>query len=288
MMAIKSADSGVCRDLPHEGRPVKNSSIIGLWLLLSGSSVGIWATPLRVSEQVQHPSPAVGGSTLPPALEIPRLLPASPLVVDAFQPEQALRIVAERNGREYFGTGDRISVQGELDGVTEFSIFHPGAPLHDPASRAYLGREFAYAGRASLLASNLDGGHRFLIIDARREITVGDYLLPLSTPSGVSPENMSPASVDALIVSIHDGTLYAAQHQIVAINKGVRDGIREGVQLRLYAAADRRGDSAMQHPPAFQEERGRLLVFRVFDRVSYGLIVQASAPVQIGDKARAP
>lgn len=267
---------------------MKNSSIVGLWFLLPVLSAGICAAPLRASEQTRHLSPAIRGGALSPALEMPRLFLPSPLVVDAFQPEKALRIVAQRKGREYFGTGDRIVVQGKLDGVAEFSIFHAGALLRDPVSRAYLGSEFVYAGKASLLVSDVDGGHRFLIVDARREITAGDYLLPFSMPSGVLSKNMSPAPVDALIVSIYDGTAYAAQHQIVAINKGVRDGMREGVQLRLCAAADQRGDKTAQAPEVFEEEYGRLLVFRVFDRVSYGLIIQASAPVQVGDRARAP
>lgn len=271
---------------------MRNSSIAGLWLLLSGLSAGICAAPLRISERAQHLSPAIRSSALPPVPEISRIFPPSPLVVEAFQPEKALRIVAQRKGREYFGTGDRIVVQGKLDGVAEFSIFHPGASLRDPASKAYLGSEFVYAGRASLQASDIDGGHRFLIVDARREIAAGDYLLPLSTSSGAAPENVSPAPVDALIAAIYDGTAYAALHQIVAINKGARDGMRKGAWLRLYAASDQRDSNAMQHavkaPEALEEERGRLLVFRVFDRVSYGLIVQASAPVQVGDEARAP
>ncbi|HAK93256.1 MAG TPA: peptidoglycan-binding protein, partial [Massilia timonae] len=36
------------------------------------------------------------------------------------------------------------------------------------------------------------------------------------------------------------------------------------------------------------EQYGSLFIFRVFKNVSYGLVMQVTAPVQVGDVARSP
>ena len=187
------------------------------------------------------------------------------------------------------GKDDKVYVQGDAHGASEFRIVRSGRRLSDPVSKESLGDEVILLGTAILQEQTGDGLHSFLITDATREITIGDRLLamPLEAPRAISPHRSSRA-IDALIVSIADGTL-AAQHQIVAINKGARDRISEGELLSLSAATtiSRTAQTPQLHQLP-QEERGSLLIVRVYDRVSYGLITQAREPVQVGDKAYAP
>lgn len=277
---------------------MENFNIAGICFLLLGLSGSAVAAAFEGPDGLPITSlaPMVrsGGlpSAAPPSLAMRALAPflALPLVVvgDASR-ENAARVVVGPEGRRYFGAGDRIHVQGELQGGTEFQIVRAGRRLLDPLSREYLGAEFICIGTATLQASAGDR-HRFQIVDARQEIRADDLLLaqPRTAPAAIAPYR-STLPDEAVIVAVYGGAVYAAQNQIVAINKGARDQLREGAQLRLYASAEPTRQvnpaAASQFP---EEEGGSLLIFRVFERVSYGLITQAAEPLQVGDKARAP
>ena len=277
---------------------MKNFIIAGLALLLFGLSGSVCATSPEVQESLLptvHVAPAIRSTALPlaPAATItgPALAPLLrlPMVFDTAALSSAPRIVAAQEKRAYMGKDDKVYVQGDLHGASEFRIVRSGRHLSDPVSKESLGDEVILLGTAILQEQTGDGLHRFLITDATREITIGDRLLamPLEAPRVISPHRSSRA-IDALIVSIADGAL-AAQHQIVAINKGARDRISEGELLSLSAATTiSRTAQTLQLHQLPQEERGSLLIVRVYDRVSYGLITQAREPVQVGDKAYAP
>jgi hypothetical protein len=303
------ACAAICRT---EGQFVENFIIAGLALLLLGLAGDVCATPPDAQEATlpaTHVVPAIRNVALPtaPAATISnRTLTQpwrSPMVFDRTLLEAAPRIVAAQERRSYLGKDDKIYVQGELRGESEFRIVRPGRHLSDPLSKESLGDELVLLGTALLQEPAEDGLQGFLIVDASREIMIGDRLLAmpfqgdLAALRAISSQHSSLA-VDALIVSIADGTAHAGQHQIVAINKGALDGISEGKLLRLSAAAIPfshdvakaipRTQQASRIRQLPQEERGRLLIVRVFDRVSYGLITQALEPVQVGDKAYAP
>lgn len=79
---------------------------------------------------------------------------------------------------------------------------------------------------------------------------------------------------------------YAGTHQIVAINKGLSDGIARGDVLALQSGGERTidetaGRELMQLP---DERNGLGMVFLPFDRVSYVLVMDITRPVQVGDK----
>lgn len=278
---------------------MKNFSIAGLTFLLFGLAGDVCSTSPDAQEPLLptvHKAPEIRSSALPPApvAAISSLMLASlqnlPMVLDATVLESAPRIVAAQERRAYLAEGDKIVVQGELRGASEFRLVRTVRRLLDPVSKDYLGDEVAPVGTATLLERTSDGLHRLLITDASREITTGDRLIALPREASQNIASYrSPQAVDALVVTIADDAGLAMQHQIVAINKGARDHIREGVLLSLSATQTIRQSPQTSSIPTLPEEpRGVLLIVRVYDRVSYGLITQAREPVQVGDKAYAP
>jgi hypothetical protein len=179
-------------------------------------------------------------------------------------------------------------VRGQLGGRSAFRIVRVGQPLIDPVSGESLGIEATDLGIARLdpaidTGAAPDQAHRFVISHARQEIQAGDRLIPL-IPLAVTPELMnerahSNQTVQAHVVSVYGEGLYAGQHQIVAINRGARDGVGVGQMLALRAA-----DSLT----ASEKKQGSVWIFRVFERVSYGLIRQTHTPVMVGDRVVAP
>ena len=95
-------------------------------------------------------------------------------------------------------------------------------------------------------------------------------------------------AVDARVVSIYGSAVAnAAQSQVVAINRGTRDGMEVGHVLALLTGGNRmvdRTDAARPDMALPYERNGLLMVFRTFDRVSYGLILQIDQGVRVGDR----
>jgi len=76
---------------------------------------------------------------------------------------------------------------------------------------------------------------------------------------------------------------------VVAISGGTRDGLELGHVLRVETPGreviDRETQERVQLP---SEPLGQLLLFRVFDRIAYGLVVSAAGPVSLGARVTNP
>ena len=260
---------------------------------------GADAPGLRLSPQVR--SAGLEGQAIDaiPAGAIEPYL-TQPLVVEEGALAGAPRIAASEEGRLYLGAGDRIYVRGDLQGASEFHVFRPGGPLKDPRTGAVLAHEAAYLGTVKLAKAAAPGVdvHTFTVSSSVREMGVGDRLLP-APPPGIRNyvPHLPPVPVDAQVMSIHSGVSYAGQSQVVTVNRGSIDGLDVGSVLQLYhfgkTVADPEGKrgflgfgrATMKLP---DEQYGSLFIFRVFGRVSYGLIMQVTAPVEVGDVAKSP
>jgi nucleoid-associated protein YgaU len=236
---------------------------------------------------------------------------AEPVIVDAAGLENAPRIVAAQGGRVLLTRGDRAYARGQtgtplLDAPgkqQEFRIFRNATPLRDPTSGEVLGYEAQYVGKALLVrsessqsAKNKDGTEStevvpatIDIIAAKEEMRIGDRLLPEPPRELLSYTPRAPAGVvDGRIVSVYGSAVVnAAQNQVVAINKGSRDGIERGHVLAIQKFGERVVDKtdankAMMKLP--DERNGLLMVFRTFDRLSYALVLDITDGVKVGDR----
>ena len=99
------------------------------------------------------------------------------------------------------------------------------------------------------------------------------------------------APLDGQVISIYGEALNGGQNQIAALNRGARDGIERGHVLALWRAGVAAVDDTGKRAQSVQlpdERSGLLFVFRVFDRVSYALILSAVDPVRAGDRITQP
>jgi hypothetical protein len=222
-----------------------------------------------------------------------------PLVVEANELAGAPRIVASQEGRVYLGEGDRVYVKGELKGNTSFQVFRPGTVLKDPQTGKVLAHEAAYLGTVSLVSEAKPGvdAHTFRVADTRQEMGVGDLLVPAPpTPVRNYMPHAPEKPVDARVMSIYSGVSYAGQSQVVTVNRGSLDGLDVGSVLQLYHLGKTVPDPAKKGFLGLgagkiklpDEQYGSLFIFRVFKNVSYGLIMQVTEPVQVGDVALSP
>ncbi len=131
------------------------------------------------------------------------------------------------------------------------------------------------------------------ITSAKEEIRVGDRLGADTSDSGFSlyVPHAAPANTRARVMSIYSGVENAGQNQIVAINKGVVDGMERGHVLRVLTNGELVRDRTDSSRPLLKlpnEIKGDLMLFSIFDRVSYGLILEITEPVTVGDYAIDP
>lgn len=237
---------------------------------------------------------------------------AEPVIVDEQGLSAAPRIVAAQDSRVLLTRGDRAYARGNAglelqDDPSKkqkaFRVFRNATALKDPVSGEVLGYEAQYVGKALLARSessqdsvDADGKNRsdivpatIDIIDAKEEMRVGDRLLPEPPPQLQSYVPHAPTgTIEARIVSIYGSAVVnAAQNQVVSLNRGSRDGIEPGHVLAIMTDGARLVDKTDANRPMLKlpdERNGLLMVFRTFEKVSYGLVLDITSGVKVGDR----
>lgn len=212
--------------------------------------------------------------------------------------EQAPRVVATQEGRVLLSRGETAYVRGELGDRRDWRLFRHPKPLIDPATKEVLGYEATYLGTAEYTrpgGTTKDGQvipASFQIQSTRLEVGVDDRLAPVPPREFISYVPHAPQeALEGQIASIYGEALTAGQNQIVALNKGSKDGVERGHVLALWRHGREAIDTTYGKKEKIQlpdERHGLLFVFRVFDRMSYALILNVQEPVQIGDRFTQP
>jgi len=215
---------------------------------------------------------------------------------------KAPRIVAAQEGHILLGKGDLAYARGDFGGATDFRVFRTTLPLRDPTTKEILGYEAPYVGTADLIRAGEDrpvANGKTEVVPAtlriqsvKKEVGVGDRLAPAPVRDLVSYMPHAPDQpLSGQIARVYGEALNAGQNQIVALNRGTRDGVERGHVLALWQSGqqvtDRTGDKAetIRLP---DERHGVLFVFEVYERVSYALIISVKEPVTVGDRFTQP
>jgi hypothetical protein len=265
-------------------------------LRMAGPGSGAPSNTVRMSPRVRSTLLDNGAiAAIPLNLIGPFLSEA--VVFNSDELEVAPRIVATQEGRVMVSRGETAYVRGELSGARDFRMFRQLVPLKDPATKEVLGYEGRYVGTAELIKPGATDSAAivpatFKVTSTRLEALAGDRLSPVPQQELVAYVPHAPSSaVDGLIVSVYGDGLQAGQNQVVSINRGKRDGMERGHVLALWRAGKPATDQVSGDKAALRlpdERHGMLFVFRVFERVSYALILNVQEPVRSGDRFTQP
>ncbi|MEO8278777.1 MAG: LysM peptidoglycan-binding domain-containing protein [Ideonella sp.] len=223
------------------------------------------------------------------------------VIFNTDQLEAAPRIVAAQEGRVLLTRGDLAYVRGDIARGSNYRIFREPKAMRDPGTGEILGYEASYVGAAEFVRS---GESRpgatgsaivpstFRVNEVRQEANVGDRLASVPPRDFTNYAPRAPAGpMSGQIVSIYGDALTAGQNQIVALNRGAREGVERGHVLALWHAGDVVTDKTDANRTTIKlpdERDGVLFVFQVFDRMSYALILQVEQPVRPGDRFTQP
>lgn len=209
---------------------------------------------------------------------------------------EALPYVLQARGDHLISSaGVDLYARGAVSGIgRRYSIVHPEGELIDPDDGEIVGYEALYVGDGTV---RREGDPATLFVNqSQREILNGDRLIDQEI---VIPLNFFPKSpareIDGRIISVIDGVSRIGQYQVVVINRGERDGLASGDVLDILRAGDvirdrysKNGLLGSERVKLPDEEAGNLMLFKTYDRISYGLIMIAASEIQTGDLVRSP
>ncbi len=208
----------------------------------------------------------------------------------------APRIVAGTDNRVLIGRGDKAYVLGDVAKGSDWNVFRNATPLLDPRTKELLGYESRLLGSAQFTrpgeTRTIDGKPHvvpatFTVTGVRSEIRAGDRLMPTGATDMTTYVPHAPSKpLSGQIISVYGDALIAGQNQIVALNRGAAEGVERGHVLSVLrdgrALTDRETGKTLQVKLP-DERHGLMFVFRVFDRVSYALLLNTETPVASGD-----
>ena len=188
-------------------------------------------------------------------------------------------------------TGDEFFARGEdLDGQSaRYRIFRPGKAYIDPEDNTALGYGMVYLGEAQFLSG--EDPVLMRLASAELEVRAGDRLVPMDpNPPTLTFELRSvSADTEGMIIDSLNETLVLGRYSNVAINLGSSDGMQAGHVLGAYRQGGQRSDPVtgeqVQLPP---RRTGLILLYKVFDAVSYGLVTEAELDIRLLDRVASP
>ena len=228
-----------------------------------------------------------------------------PSILTSDDVKHAPYVLAFRDDHEVAGQGNEIYVRN-LNGPehARYSVVHLGTPLRDPDDGTVVGYQGVYTGTA--LVSKTGEVSKAVLVDIARETLRGDKVMPAESDMPLNFTPSAPQSnVKGRIIAVVDGTDLIGQYQVVAINRGTRDGLVNGNVLAIDRAGERVRDTyangasftrkAQDFGTSFarkvklpDERTGLLIVFRTFDRVSYALVIGATDVIKLMDVVHNP
>ncbi|MFN7222063.1 MAG: LysM peptidoglycan-binding domain-containing protein [Burkholderiales bacterium] len=275
----------------------------------SGSSDSARLSPRIREERIGQAIPSIPARVIAPFL-------SAPLVAEADALNKAPRIVASEDNRVIVGAGNVVYAVGmQADQGVRWNVYRPGKGITDPVTGEVLGFEAEYLGdaRVTRFGQGQTTPSTLEILRSTKEINRGDRLMPASDVSLPQYSPRAPEQkVSGAVAAVVGGVTETAQYSIIVLNLGRRSGIEAGNVLALQTGgsvvATNTGEETSKGwspksllPAAWREKEGiptevqlplerngLAVVFRVFDRVSYALVMSSKRPIKVGDIVQSP
>lgn len=215
----------------------------------------------------------------------------APRLVTPAQLQAAPYIVQFVDGHLIGSDGLKIYVRhAQAENGRAYAVVRAGEVYRDPKTGEVLGYEAIPVGTARILDFGpVDTG---VLTETAREALTGDRLLPVVDGAKLASDfypHTPDHPVDGVIISATHGIAQIGQYDIVVLNRGAKQGIERGHVLAVYQTGRHARDPFTGEMLALPPLRaGILLVFKVENRVSYGLVMSAERPIHVGDSVHRP
>ena len=227
---------------------------------------------------------------------------SKPSVLAKEQIKDAPYVLATRDMHVVMADGDTLYARGFAAPVelgTRYNIVRVGDALHDPDDGRIVGYDGIFTGAGHVTR----GGDPATLImtESARETEAGDKLFAggVDVPLDFVP-SAPKAGTSGRIMAVSNGVSVIGQYEVVVINRGAADGLAPGNVLAVFQAGEVMRDNANRGflngtsrlsaaKVRLPDERsGTFMVFKTFDHLSYGLIMEATNIIRVADRVENP
>jgi LysM repeat protein len=226
---------------------------------------------------------------------------SKPSVLSQEQIKTAPYVLSSRDVHVAIAEGDTVYARGFTDSAalgTHYNVVHVGDALRDPDDNRIVGYDGVFTGAGHV--TRVGDPTTLIMTESARETEPGDKLFA----GGVDvPLDFIPApprsKINGRIMAVANGVTVIGQYEVVVINRGARDGLVPGNVLAVFETGDVIRDTAnkgflstsrlaAQKVRLPDERNGTFMVFKTFDNMSYGLIMEATNIIRVGDRIENP
>ncbi len=296
-------------DNPHLIYPgdVISLSYDGESPVLTVSRAGMGSRTVKLSPTMRIEQTTRAIKTVP--IDVIRPFLTRPLIVEENEMDSWPYIVSSYEQHLVASPGIEIYVQGLTpDSVGEkFSIYRLGTEYvsHSRGHREVLGYESIYIGDAEVKA--FGNPSTVNITHAVKEVVNGDRLILPSDEEIYTSfiPSRSSSDITGSIISAEGVLTEIGQYQVVVLDRGSNDGVEVGNVFGVYQSGVVVEDKVRNTKKSYEDtdlidylgmmksrgesvtlpdyRAGVVMVFRTFDKVSYGLVMEALGPIHLND-----
>lgn len=204
---------------------------------------------------------------------------------------RAPHVVSGESQRLITGEGDRVYARGEFDpSISVYGVYRRGQTYVDPDTGEMLGIQALDIGSGKMRALEEDIA-TLLMTRTTEEVRIGDRLLTeeeRAIDSSFFP-SAPEGEVNATIIAVEGGVTQVGKMDVVVINRGDRENMKVGNVLAVYKRGGQVRDRVKGDMVTLPDERaGLVMVFRTFEKLSLGLVLESERPLAIKDLVRNP
>ena len=200
-------------------------------------------------------------------------------------------ILAGDESHIVMGLGDYLYARGDWENAHQaYGIYRKGPAYVDPETQEVLG--FAALDKGMARMETVEGDiARMKVTDSKEDIRPKDRLIPTEERKvdSIFYPKSPDGEVNGEILHVFSGVRNVSQNDVVVINRGAREGMMIGdvlaVKTKGEVVKDRITGELVKLP---DQRRGIMMIFRTFEKVSYGLILRSEAPLSVGDVVTNP
>jgi LysM repeat protein len=198
-------------------------------------------------------------------------------------------LVATKGDHLIAAAGNTVYVRGTGAQPGErFNVVHIGDKLVDPDDNNLIGYQGIEIGEGTIRRSGDPA--TMALTGSKREAVQGDRLIPTSVEIPLNFFPKAPSSdINGQLIAVVGGVTQIGQYQVVVMNRGSNHGLAVGDVLSVWqkgeVVRDRVEGGSVRLP---DEQAGTVMVFKVYDRIGYGLVMDATQALHTLDYVRNP
>lgn len=175
----------------------------------------------------------------------------------------------------------------------KFQLFRIGREIIDPVTQSKLGVEGVHLGNATMMegADSQTDVSTLEVSSSNQEIRPGDRITVLRQPEPL-PRYFPHApdfNIETRVIMIPRGVDEAGRRDIIIIGAGRSDGLEQGHVLLVGSTNGEIRDPVTNEMVALPNRRtGTAMVFKLYDKIAYAILMETNGPVKIGDMATTP